>query len=208
MKSPTSNDIPLNCNDENDEINATETFVPPLPHPKTDNSTKGPGIQKLPSQESFLPIWNSNHHQITASEQLLVPHPNMPAGAAQGPQEIAPSAPDPSLGKSQTPKTPPHKSPEPFPNTQNNHLSPIKLSNPFGPLLRPNKSLITSTTTLGSSSCSGPLFPPGFENTLPAQIKREREKKRKRKLEKKRSLKKSSSASKKDKKPSIALQYA
>ena len=47
----------------------------------------------------------------------------------------------------------------------------IPTFNKFGPLLRNTKSSSSSSTTLGSSSESGPLFPPGFEDNIPPQTK-------------------------------------
>ena len=72
-------------------------------------------------------------------------------------------------------------------------LSPVQTFNKFGPLLRPNKTKSTSSSisTMGSSSSSGPLFPPGFEDTIPVETKLEKEEKRKKKLEKKLKLKQS-----------------
>ena len=68
--------------------------------------------------------------------------------------------------------------------------SPIQLTNKFELLLKNrNKTNSTSSSSLGSSSGSGPLFPPGFEHTIPAQHKIEKERKRKKKLAKKRRLK-------------------
>lgn len=46
---------------------------------------------------------------------------------------------------------------------------------------------------MGSSSCSGPLFPPGFEHVIPVHTKTEKERKRRRKMEKKRKLKREES---------------
>lgn len=57
--------------------------------------------------------------------------------------------------------------------------SPIKTSNTFGPLLKPNKPKASSSSILGSSSCSRPLFPPRFENTIPTYKKRAGKKKKK-----------------------------
>lgn len=73
--------------------------------------------------------------------------------------------------------------------TKNLTLSPIPTRNKFGPLLRPTKPNSTSTSTIGSSTCSGPLFPPGFEDQIPIHTKATQIKKRKRKMEKKKRLK-------------------
>ena len=71
---------------------------------------------------------------------------------------------------------------------RNLSLSPIKICNKFGPLTRPPKYQNSSSDT-NRSSCSGPLFPPGFENTIPAHFKSIQVEKRRRKLEKKKKLK-------------------
>lgn len=65
------------------------------------------------------------------------------------------------------------------------HFSPPHIANRFGPLLRPNNS-----TSSSSSSLLGPLFPPGFEQDITPIRKQAHEKKRARRLLKKgRSLK-------------------
>lgn len=71
--------------------------------------------------------------------------------------------------------------------------SPIKLSNKFGPLQKPNIPKPSSMSTIGSSSSSGPLFPPGFEDTIPIQTKIEKINRRKKKMEKKSKLQHSAS---------------
>lgn len=52
------------------------------------------------------------------------------------------------------------------------HLSPINIQNRFGPLVKPKTKSYSSTTT------SGPLFPPGFENLIPIPIKKAHTKKK------------------------------
>lgn len=71
-------------------------------------------------------------------------------------------------------------------------LSPIMIHNKYEPLLR-NCKPKSSSSTLGSSSCSGPLFPPGFEDRIPNHTKLAQVQKRKKKIEKKRKLKLASS---------------
>lgn len=78
--------------------------------------------------------------------------------------------------KKQPSRSPIQDSPKKPPIPPNTQVSPIHLHNKFGPLLRPNKLKSSSTSTLGSSSCSGPLFPPGFEDSIPIQTKIEKEK--------------------------------
>ena len=71
------------------------------------------------------------------------------------------------------------------PQTQpEKNTSPIQLQNKFGPLQKSKKTISSSVSSMGSSSCSGPLFPPGFEQTIPIHIRIEKEKKRRRKMEK------------------------
>lgn len=84
----------------------------------------------------------------------------------------------------QTNRSPMNVSPKKPPIPSNNLFSPIQINNKFDPLSRPNKTKSSSISTLGSSSCSGPLFPPGFEDSIPTQTKIEKEKKRRRKMEK------------------------
>lgn len=71
------------------------------------------------------------------------------------------------------------KSPRKTKTPQKSKLSPIKIHNTFDPLLKPNKLKAASSSSLGSSSCSGPLFPPGFESEIPTHTKKEQEKKEK-----------------------------
>lgn len=85
------------------------------------------------------------------------------------------------------------ENPKPKTKHTNEPFSPIQMLNRFEALLRPNKPKSTTSSSQSSSSGSGPLFPPGFEDTIPAQIKTEKENKRKRKLEKKKKLKMQSS---------------
>ena len=66
---------------------------------------------------------------------------------------------------------------------------PIGICNRFGPLIKPSKSLSTSSGTMTTSSCSGPLFPPGFEDKIPTQLKMAQMNKRRKKLDKKKRLK-------------------
>ena len=75
--------------------------------------------------------------------------------------------------------------------------SPIKTHNKFDPLSRQSSKTISSSGTNGSSSCSGPIFPPGFEDKIPPHVKTAQEEKRRKKLEKKRKLR-SIAASNKD----------
>nr|CCA65973.1 hypothetical protein [Beta vulgaris subsp. vulgaris] len=205
VKSPFPNTEHMTINDENDEINTADTFLPPLPISKTDNQTKNnKNMHNLSSQDNVL---NCNHHQETNSnQQRHLTYPTSPDGIpVPTPKNPKPQSSALSPENRNDPNTLHHESPKIQPNDQNKQITPIKISNPFGPLMRPNKSSTTSTTTLGSSSSSGPLFPPGFEDTIPAQIKLEREKKRKKKMEKRRRLKKASSASKRNMKPSSNL---
>lgn len=62
------------------------------------------------------------------------------------------------------------------------HLSsPPPISNRFGPLIRPN-----NPSSSSGSSFLGPIYPPGFEQTISPQKKQIHERKRKRRLLKKR----------------------
>lgn len=74
-------------------------------------------------------------------------------------------------------------------NTATDPVSPVKIHNKFGPLLRSSSKQPSSYGTNGSSSCSGPLFPPGFEDSIPTQIKTAQEEKRRKRQEKKKKLK-------------------
>lgn len=88
--------------------------------------------------------------------------------------------------------------------TKNLTSSPIPTNNKFGPLMRPSRPNGSSTSTLGSSSCSGPLFPPGFEDRIPNHTKMVQVQKRKRKLEKKRKLRLMSKSNQASSAPSVA----
>lgn len=66
--------------------------------------------------------------------------------------------------------------------TKNLSLSPLPTQNKFSTLMRPNKPKSASTSTIGSSSCSGPLFPPGFEDQIPIHTKTTQIKKKKKKI--------------------------
>lgn len=67
--------------------------------------------------------------------------------------------------------------------------SPIKVHNKFGPLLRQSSKPNSSSGTIESNSCSGPLFPPGFEENIPAHFRTAQEEKRRKKMEKKKKIK-------------------
>lgn len=77
-----------------------------------------------------------------------------------------------SASNNTTPSKPNNKPPRP--------KSPLPTHNKFGPLNRPSKSASTISTSL-----SGPLHPPGFEDRIPLSRKSDIEKKRKKKLQKK-----------------------
>lgn len=86
-------------------------------------------------------------------------------------------------------KSPIHSSILKQPIPLEKQMSPIQLKNKYEPLLKNNKTNSNSATSLGSSSCSGPIFPPGFEHFVPVHTRIEKERKRRKKMEKKRKLK-------------------
>lgn len=67
--------------------------------------------------------------------------------------------------------------------------SPVQLHNKYGPLLRCPNQKPPSSSTVGSSSSSGPIFPPGFEDRIPPHVKLAQVEKREKRLEKKKKLK-------------------
>ena len=126
----------------------------------------------------------SQSHQITTHQtvHLLSPHLQTPQSKNQ--RKITQISPQ----KRKSP-TKPKKTINPSTVTQKKQtLSPISIHNNFAPLLRHCKPK-SSSSTLGSSSCSGPLFPPGFEDRIPNHTKLAQERKRNRKMEKKKRLK-------------------
>lgn len=75
-----------------------------------------------------------------------------------------------------------HHSQHSKPNSSSLLHSPLPIANRFGPLLKPNKS-----TSSSSSSLLGPLFPTGFEQEISPLTKLTHEKKRVRRIMKKKS---------------------
>nr|CCA66187.1 hypothetical protein [Beta vulgaris subsp. vulgaris] len=88
------------------------------------------------------------------------------------------------------PKSLPPKKPPAQPTTSTPLInSPNKPHLKNGPIPNPPKQNHSSSGTIDSSSGSGPLFPPGFEDRVPSHIKIAQLEKRKKKLEKKKRLK-------------------
>ena len=145
-------------------------------------------LENIKLTSSHIPVcWDSNHWETQTDQQKKGPDQNKSAAIHSL-----------SLLKGQdnrgvSPSFPSQLSPQKNQTLQKPIFSPIKTSNTFGPLIRPNKTKTNSSSTLGSSSCSGPLFPPGFEDNIPNHTKEEQKKKRMRKLEKKRKLRQASS---------------
>ena len=186
-RQPTNEDALIESKD-----NPKSDSLVPIQQQSVHNSpTKSPfHLENTNSPSQGIPtIWNTNHfgemtdlrtnsprHKKTVTTIYFSPTKKKPTDATKSsyPSQISPKI---------------------NPTSQKSTLSPIKTSNTFGPLLRPSKTKTNSSSTLGSSSCSGPLFPPGFEDNIPDHTKREQVKKRMRKLEKKRKLKEATSFS-------------
>lgn len=191
MKSHFLKETHLIGNNKNNENCAHHLMEPSNERPNTT-----PEINKINlDADSQCNQPHSNHYtpNKTASKKIgtAFPKPNTHQDTDNLTHQSNPNIKPPILNNNSSPnqKSPNHRT------TNSKHTnSPIQISNMFGPLLRPGNSKSSSTITSGSTSCSGPLFPPGFEDTIPAQHKFEKEQKRKKKMEKKRKLKQSSSS--------------
>nr|CCA66179.1 hypothetical protein [Beta vulgaris subsp. vulgaris] len=184
-KSHFLNDEPLNATKTDIEKRALENHEQPLASNSLNHSSDHLENIKLTNDDVDSNKWKPNHQLIRSpnhsqSNQFTqkTPEPTQ--------QTFYLDKPTQELHKSQGKR----KSPARSLSFQNTIFSPIKTTNTFGPLLRPNKTKASSSSTLGSTSCSGPLFPPGFEESIPSQTKRDQEKRRKRKLERRNKMRK------------------
>lgn len=184
-KSPFPNDDDMIVSDKIIETCAQHQLVPPSLHENLNVTSKS---RMTRSQCNLSHIINHQtsgpmHKEVetTTYETLTNQKNNTPTHQPK---------PKPSHTQPQQQKSPTQKSPIQKTNSQKPPLSPLPISNKFNPLIRQNKSNASSSSTLGSSSGSRPLFPPGFEKYIPAHHKIQKEKKREKKLEKKRKLRK------------------
>lgn len=188
LNSPPSKGNFSNNDHENVESQMNDVMKQP-----PDNAINATKKTDLPSQDATTHEKNTNHHMSDKSSNDQLLHSNH---VSVDPQKIPWSKPKPTSTtnkpkKNRKNKDPKHTSPKQNEPSPKSPPSPIQLENKFGPLLRPTKSKSSSSSSsnFGSSSDSGPLFPPGFEDYIPAQEKLDKERKRKRKLEKKKKLK-------------------
>ena len=166
-----------------------------------EQPTTPPFHKSSPSQKTtFHPPDTSNNYCRSLSNTPNTPptHPitlyNMmgldnqppkfqPSNKKDGPQKILfPKSPVSKQAQYLLPVSP---NPKPTPcSSQVKNTFPIY--NKFGALSRKPKTASSSSVTMDSSTCSGPIFPPGFEDNIPPPIKLAQLRKRKKKLEKKR----------------------
>nr|CCA66152.1 hypothetical protein [Beta vulgaris subsp. vulgaris] len=161
-------------------INGAPRETSPRPHQKTANNNETLFLSTSPTS-----LLSSAPKQLTPHSQHQSP---LPENTKQKSVtfSLGPSTQrSPSLSVSSRKK--PIQSPihsQPIRNTSNEPLAfspspPLNISNRFRSLIRP------SPVTSNSSSLSGPMYPPGFENLIPVSTKTAHEKKRSRKLLKK-----------------------
>ena len=206
---PTTNPIPEHSLSRTDE-NKSELKSPITPHaeeqpplsndcmgkPQPDKNTNHCDSLEPPFNEPLMS--HTSHHinplpyenQISPSKDTSLPSPQSSPPSQNGPCN-GPRKPL-LIMKTHEPKhnfpiTSTQDLPKPTSSLPKGNSS-LPLSNKFGPLQRQPKTSSTSSGSLGSSSGSGPLFPPGFEDTIPSQIKIAQLRRRKKKLEKKRKL--------------------
>lgn len=126
---------------------------------------------------------NSQTRQINSPPPVQLPGPPQTTSQSKNqknplqtkpPIIPSPTKPNSSLNQTWSP-TKIHKS------------SPILIHNKYEPLQRQLKPK-SSSSTLGSSSCSGPLFPPGFEDCIPNHTKEVEQEKRWKKMGKKKKI--------------------
>lgn len=175
---------------------------------QTSNNTEQPSISlpinsHTPQQQAFSVTDNVNKfsHPSTHSLNNFSPLPDDVAASYQnspiivpnnlkdyGPRKklFAKSPPTTSKPKPPAQNLPPSKPNLPLPISKTH----IPTFNKFAPLIRNQKSTSSSSMNMDSSSCSGPIFPPGFENNIPPHTKLAQLRKRKKKLEKKKKTQK------------------
>lgn len=156
-----------------DEVPCTEKIV------DNDDVQYPSNVKLTPSKNGARDLENkkksqpSNDFNIIETNKTSIQNPPGPSPELGLISCNASSPPIPIQSIHQTSPTQPHSSPPTSP------LSPIHLTNRFKALVRPSSSMSSS------SSLSGPLFPPGFENDIPLTIKAIHKKKREKKIQKK-----------------------
>lgn len=164
--------VPLSSNDE---LIGNREFSSPKPTKSTVSQKKSPRFPpslhsaSLDSQKT--PLYNSKKQNST---KLKWPTDHE---SPHGPSPNQPTVPILSFSPPIQSKT----------CTQPNS-SPISTRSKFEILQRPPKKAPSTSGSLGSSNCSGPLFPPGFEHNVTPNSKIAQVKKRQKKLEKKMKL--------------------
>lgn len=134
------------------------------------------GSQRLDPQDIITHPKKPNHHTpekaAKKGTEFVIESPD--GIRWQSPTKIQLTHNETPTKKKHVSRSPIHISPKKSPKPPKSHLSPIQLNNKFGPLLRSNKKNSSFISTMGSSSYSGPLFPPGFEDAIPAHTKIEK----------------------------------
>ena len=166
--------IPI-TSDSDEEASETHSplhdreITPPIPHIFQDGSTNNYLEQPFPNHS----LINSSPKSQTIIGNSKSPPSNVPAMSEKNfsPPIVSLDLLQDSSKISQTNKiiqTPPINHPpsaDIVPSPNKKISSPISISNRFGALLRPNN------TSKSSSFSSGPLFPPGFEDEIPLNIR-------------------------------------
>ena len=194
-KSQYENDVGADV--ENSKRHNHENTDQPPTHTHTEDELKNLGKQKMVPLDIDTHHRDHNHNPTEEKGKAAGKRTDLAIGLPEKSQSQPPISDQSNHKISPTQKTHPTKSPmhiSPQISTSSlppkKHMSPIQLNNKFGPLLKNNKTNPSSTSTMASSSCSGPIFPPGFEHVIPIQTRIEKERKRRKKMEKKRRLKK------------------
>lgn len=174
------------------EPNQNQNDTCPNKPPENLGITNHPYI----SQNNPTQSYSDYHHERNADKSLLN---DLPDPALFSMKKIPLTSPirEPIdfSSPSKLIEIPPQKSPQnqndvAQPNLNHSKInSPIQLHNKYGPLLKRPSHNPSSSRSMGSSSSSGPLFPPGFEDRVPAHVKIAQAEKREKKLEKKKKLK-------------------
>nr|CCA66177.1 hypothetical protein [Beta vulgaris subsp. vulgaris] len=180
-KSHNVNDV--SKKEENTQRHNHETQEQPLRRTEIEGELKNLGNQKQsPPDINTHPI-EANHDPTDKAAQKV----DLVIGSPAKKQSQSPIKTQDNHNESPTKlfttNSPTHSTKKNMQTHPEHHISPIQLQNKFGPLLRSRKTISSSISSMGSSTCSGPLFPPGFEQAIPIQTRIEKERKRRRKME-------------------------
>lgn len=168
---------------------ALSNVMIPWPHKNTGDNEKTPIMNQSQTEVAPKHVVNSNENPCNLINDCFSPKKSQTEpGPIISPNKSTPSkisqttssnlgdfGPGPIINTHLTFHLP-NKIPSPTSISHPTSQSPIKTSNRFGPLLKSNKS------SSASSLSSGPMFPPGFEDSILPNLKKAHAQKRQKKL--------------------------